>query len=203
MMRLAGALLVALALAGCASGPPGAVYVDPKAPLAGSSRFNLTDLHIVADKMTAELLATPIFDDYTAKRGRKPVVRFSGVRNRTNEHVDMKLITDKIRTQLVKSGKVVFVEDREEEHVRENILWEQEYGQSGLVSKKTAPKVGKIKGAAYHLFGELVYLQDVVGTQKNTYYRFTLNLQNTTTSALEWSEEQEIAKVAQRPMFGG
>ena len=73
------------------------------------------------------------------------------VQNRTEEHIDMLSLTNKIRTSLIKTGKVRFVNKR----LRDTLEEEYDYNAGGNVSGPTAKKRGKQIGADYIMAGYL------------------------------------------------
>ena len=88
-----GACLVLLVLlAGCAGKVE---YGDAGAVETVTVDFGSTDLQLIAEKMVGSLLASP-----TLQGGEPPVLQMSRFRNKTDEHIDTKAITDKIRTAL-------------------------------------------------------------------------------------------------------
>jgi len=196
-------LALILLLGGCASGMQKA-YVDPDAvPDEGPTlTFNPNDLQRIAVKMANSLIATDIFD------GReKPIVRITQVKNKTNEHIDTKAITDKIRTALIKSRKVKFVADKSERTVQKDLRDEYDRQMNDtftevMMDEQTKLKTGKMKGPKYHLFGEIVEISSFDNRVKDVYYKMTLTLQNLEEGTLEWADEKEIRKIGKRSTFG-
>ncbi|MGA1865714.1 MAG: penicillin-binding protein activator LpoB, partial [bacterium] len=74
-------------------------YGDPGAVETVTVDYGSTDLQTIAEAMIESLLVHP------ALEGR-PVVYVSRIRNKTSEHIDTEAITDKIKTAMLKSGKV-------------------------------------------------------------------------------------------------
>ncbi len=162
---------------------------------AGNIYFNHKDLQILSQSMIDDLVSTGLLEN-------KPRVRVSRVKNKTDEHIDTKGITDSIRTQLVRSGKVVFVTDVSEKDVRDEILEEQKFGESNLADPSTAPEIGRMKAAEYHLFGELMSMQTEAGRTKERYFKFTLSMVNVETGVLEWANEKAILKKGRKLFLG-
>lgn len=187
--------LAALAL-GCAGGMKTS-YVDPKSdPQVSTLSFNQKDLQILAETMVDDLVQTPVFGS------ERPLLRVTDVRNKTSEHIDTKAVTDAIRTRLIRSGKVRFVADASEQGAKQDMIEEQKWGQSGLVDPNSAPAMGKIQAAQYHLYGELISITTAEGRTKERYYRFTLSLQNVATGVLEWADSREILKRGEKSLVG-
>jgi len=132
--------------------------------------------------------------------GRRPVFYIQTVRNRTDEHIDTRAVTDKIRVTLLKSGKVRFTAVSD---VKDEIVNQLEFQtSSGMVDPATAKAMGRLVGADYFLYGELASIRKSAGRVKDVYYKFTLNLVNISNGLIEWADEKEIRKQAKKPLFG-
>ena len=106
------------------------------------------------------------------------------------------MITDKIRTQLVKSGQVRFavsvteMPNQVEELKRQN--------QSGLYKNSTINKIGNMQGAQYRIEGSIASIVKNTKDVKDVFYVFNLNLINNGSGLIEWADEKEIRKTATR-----
>jgi uncharacterized protein (TIGR02722 family) len=186
--------LVALSVIGCAAQRQ-VSYQDPTRVETVTESFGSTDLQGISERMVNSLVRLPQIAD-----GSRPVVQVSTVKNKTTEHIDTKSITDKIRTALVKTGMVRFTAASD---ANDELVGTLEYQQgSGLVSPSTRKKVGKQVGADYLLYGEIDSIVKRSGRTSDVYYKFTLNLVDIETGLIEWSDEKEIRKEANRPLFG-
>lgn len=158
-------------------------------------KFNETDMRLIADAM-AESLA----NSRVVKESKKPpVVLVTLVRNRTQEHIDMKSLTDKVKVSLIKSGKFAFSEKENRQELAEELGYQKE---SGYVDPATARKKGKQVGAQFFLTGEITDRVQEVGSEKYVYYKATFNLVNIDTGLLEWAEEKEIRKAYKKRRVG-
>lgn len=181
--------------AGCAS-TPNVSYGSPDQVETVTADFGSTDLQMIAEKMVNSLLASPILAS-----GRQPVFYVQAVRNKTDEHLDTKAVTDKIRVTLLKSGKVKFTAIAE---VKDELVDQLEFqARSGMVDPATAKSIGKLVGADYLLYGELTSIRKSAGRVKDVYYKFTMNLVNIQNGLIEWADEKEIRKQAKKPLLGG
>lgn len=150
-------------------------------------KFNESDMRQIADTMVKSLTDSALMQG----NKKRPVVLVTLVKNRSQEHIDMKSMTDKIRVALVKSGKFRFTEKEN----REEIAGEMEYqGKSGYVDPETARKKGKAIGAEFFLTGEITDRVQEVGNKKYVYYKATFNLVNIDSGILDWTDEKEIRK---------
>ena len=158
-------------------------------------KFNETDMRKIADTMILSLTGSAVIKE----QKKAPVVVVTLVKNRTEEHIDMKSMTDKIRVALVKSGKFRFTE----KDVRGELSDEMQYqNDSGYVDPDTARKKGKQIGANYFLTGEITDRVQEVGKKKYVYYKCTFNLVNIQTGILDWTDESEIRKFYTKKSVG-
>lgn len=189
-IHLSAIVLSVAALAAC-SGPQ-VRYGDAKAVETVNANYGSTDLQMIAEAMTRSLLQSK------AISGSKdaPIVTLADVKNKTSEYIDTRVITDKIRTQLMKSGQVRFavsiseMQNQTEELKRQN--------QSGLYKNSTIAKTGNMQGAQYRIEGSIASIVKNTKDVKDVYYVFNLNLINNESGLLEWADEKEIRKTATR-----
>jgi len=188
-------ILFAIAiLTGCASSPD-VTYGNPEQVETVTADFGSTDLQMIAESMVNSLLATPLLQS-----GKRPVMYVSSVRNKTDEHIDTKSITDKIKVTLLKSGRVQFSAVSE---ANDEIIKQLEYQNlTDYVDPKTRKNLGKQVGADYFLYGEITSIKKKAGRVEDVYFKFTLNLVNISTGLLEWADEKEIRKGAKKPLLG-
>ena len=99
-------------------------------------------------------------------------------------------LTEQIRAKLSKSRKVKFINRA----ARAEIDTEYDYGASGKVSKESAKKAGKQLGVDYLLNGAIATNVQQVGSDKLIFYKLTMQLTNTETSADDCTEEVEVRK---------
>ena len=187
-----------LFLAGCAGNRQfsDGKYDDMSEERLLDDKFNETDMRMIADTMISSLTGSPVIQEY--KRGR-PVVLVTLTKNRTQEHIDMKSLTDKIRVALVKSGKFRFT-DKE---VRSEIADEVDYQEGpGYVDPSTARKKGKQIGANFFLTGEITDRVQEVGGKKYVYYKATFNLVSIDSGIIDWTDEKEIRKFYKKKNVG-
>lgn len=159
-------------------------------------KFNESDMKIIASNMIKSLTDSPVV---AQRKGKPPVVLVTMVRNRTEEHIDMKSLTDKIRVALLKSGKFRFTEKETRSEVAEELQYQ---GESGYVDPATARKKGKQIGAEYFMTGEITDRVQEVGNKKYIYYKCTLNLVNIDTNLEEWADESEFRKAYTKHSVG-
>jgi len=189
-----GCMLAALGL-GC-SGPV-TTYGNAQAQETVNADFGSTDLQMIADKMVKSLIDSNRLQPDPADPGKAPLVAVARLRNETSEHIDTKSITDKIRTSLIKSGKVRF----SAQDMQGDLL--QQYKQQGVMaSTETAKAAGRQIGAKYILGGDITSIVKQTGKVKDVYYKITLQCTDIESAVIEWADEVEIRKDQVRRLFG-
>ncbi len=190
MRKQVGFILLAgmcVSVAGC--GPKAFTkgeYDDPSRVELLDDKFNESDMQQMADTVIKAMVAC----NWVANAPKAPVVIVEKVKNKTEEHIDTESMTDKIRTALIKSGKVRFVNKQERQTLEE----EYQYNESGNVKGPTQKKRGNQIGADYILSGNLATNIQQVGDAKFIYYKLTMNLTNLESSTIDCTEERELRK---------
>jgi uncharacterized protein (TIGR02722 family) len=180
------ALLVAalvVAVAGCSRQVR---YGDAGAVETVTPEFGSTDLQQIAETMARSLLQAPVIAN-----GNQPIVTVQEVKNKTSEYIDTRAITDSIRSQLSRSGKVRFAVDEADMQKQISELQRQ---QSEYYKKEQAAEIGQMVGAGYRLDGNIVSIVKENRRVKDVYYKFSLQLWNVQSGLLEWADEKEIRK---------
>jgi len=150
-------------------------------------KFNETDMKHIADTMVESLVNSPVVQEHK----KRPVVLITLVKNRSQEHIDMKSMTDKIRVAVVKSGKFRFTDKEVRGEISEELSFQ---GESGYVDPATARQKGRQIGANFFLTGEITDRVQEVGKEKYVYYKCTFNLVDIQTGIIEWTDEKELRK---------
>jgi uncharacterized protein (TIGR02722 family) len=169
-------------------------YDDPTRVELLDDKFNEADMQQMADTVIRAMVAC----NWIGNAPKPPVIIVERVQNRTEEHIDTVSMTDKIRTALIKSGKVRFVNKQE----RGTLDEEYDYNAGGNVSGPTAKKRGSQIGADYIMSGAIATNVQQVGDDKFIYYKLTMNLTNMETSTIDCTEEREIRKKFKRRTVG-
>jgi PBP1b-binding outer membrane lipoprotein LpoB len=76
-------------------------YGDARAIETVSNQFGSTDLQVIAEAMARSMQQAPVI-----VAGNLPIVTVQEVKNKTSEYIDTRAITDSIRAELQKGGKV-------------------------------------------------------------------------------------------------
>jgi penicillin-binding protein activator len=188
-LTLAAALAAAALASGCASEKTR--YGDARAVETVTNEFGSTDLQMMAESMARSMNQAPVI-----AAANLPVVTVQEVRNKTSEYIDTRAITDSIRSELQKGGRVRFAVDAAAMKQQTDELKRQQ--DSGLYAKEQAAEMGRMVGAQYRLEGNIVSIVKQVKNTKDVYYKLNLQLWNIRNGLLEWSDEKEIRKTTTR-----
>ncbi len=169
-------------------------------PMHISEDFGYSDLKTVAEKMISSILTNPPI----SKRDDRPVLIIYGLTNRTDEHLDTKAIAEKIQTGLIRSGKLRFIN----KEARNSIEKEIRYQQGGMVTSDTKIRLGRQVGAEYMITGAVTSISAEEGRgirlreKKVKYYKINLEITDLNSNIIEWSDEQEFARLVSEPVIG-
>ncbi len=198
MNRIMGTLMiagVAIGLTACA-GPRGftqGTYQDPEEIAMLSDRWNQNDMQLVAKKIVESLGLWIERDALT-----KPVIILETPKNRTTEHIDLQALYDHVKTALINSGRVTFLDKA----AREEIAKEYEYQGSGYVAAGEATGPGKQRAARYLLGLVITSTIQQVGDKKIVYYKSTFELTDIETTEILWTDHKEITKSFKKRSIG-
>ena len=195
-VHLPTCLVLTLGLLSTACNTPVTSYGNAQKIETVNADFGSTDLQMIAETMVASLLAADKLARDPAEPEKAPLVAVARVVNNTSEHIDTKSITDKIRTSLIKSGKIRFSASE-----AQGDLQAQYKQQSVFADASTAKAAGKQTGSKYLLRGDITSIVKTQGRTKDVYYKFTLNLVDVESAVIEWADEQEIRKDSVRKLI--
>ncbi len=158
--------------------------VDSHSMQNNNPYYGVEELHLFTEKMVSGMLSSEIFDG-------KPIIDVGGVENKTDEHIDTNLITDSIKTAIIKSKRARFI-DRS---MRAEINSELKYQNSSkYIDKSSSKKIGKQIAPNYILDGSVVSIKQ----KGDHFYKITLKLHNLETGTIDWIEQKEVRKVNSR-----
>jgi penicillin-binding protein activator len=188
-------VMASLIIFGC--GPKAFVkgdYQDVEKENNLNDQWSETDMQKTVKTMVDSLIAHPVI----ANAKTPPIVIVTGLQNKTSEHIDTQSIMDMVRVELMKTGKVSFI-DKE---ARGDISEEYNYQNSGMVGAETKKGPGGQIGADFIVNGRLDSIVQEVGKEKTVYYKMTLNLTNLKTSVINWTDQKEIRKYYKKKSIG-
>lgn len=179
-------------LSGCGRRYAKGKYIDPNTIILRSDKFVEADLQEISNHFSKAI------GESSFGTGAAPVVLFAPLTNSTDEHIDMQSLADKLQVSLFKAGKFRFVNAK----MRDRVLDEYNYEQSGHVAPETAKKLGRQTGAQYMLSGAISSIKQPVGRQEIVYYKMTLEMTDFETNVIEWTDDVEIKKQFRKRFTG-
>lgn len=159
-----------------------------------NDQWSETDMQETVRALVASMMAHPSINSSKLP----PTVLITNLQNKTSEHIDTQSIMDMVRVEIMKTGKLRFI-DKE---ARTDIDDEYSYQNSGRVSGETKKGPGGQVGADFIVNGRLDSIVQEVGKDKTVYYKITLNLTNLKSSVIEWSDNKQIRKVYRKKTIG-
>lgn len=160
----------------------------------------LTDKWSESDMQNAvkDLVTSAVQHPAISNAKRPPIVMVTRLQNKTSEHIDTQSITDMMTVNLMKSGKVTFVDKA----AREDIAEEYDYQDSGMVNRETKKGKGGQVGADFIMNGRIDSIVQEAGRDKTVYYKLTMNLTNLKTGLIVWTDHKELRKNFQKKRVG-
>jgi len=163
------------------------------------ARYGPQDLRRLSDELSTEIANCSLITNQQAA----PIMIIYGVQPRTETFVDTQALTDRIRTSLLKTGRMQFVNESR----REDLMKEQGF-QAQSATDETRTAIGKQLGARYMLTGALVEMRKTTGAQARVsktelmYYQLTMDITDLETGIVVWSTQKEFARQKREPLIG-
>ena len=165
--------------------------IDANQAIDLSGNWNDTDSKLVAEEMIKDVLSRPWVAEFKAGRNRTPDVIVGTVRNRTDEHIQTIAFIKNLERELINSGNVNFVANKEErQEVRDERADQQENA-----SAESMKKFQQEAGADFLLRGDITSITDQEGGDQVKYYQVNLELVNMESNRKAWVGEKKIKKL--------
>ena len=159
-----------------------------------TDKWSESDMQVAVKDLVNSAVAHPAI----ANAKRPPIVIVTRLQNKTSEHVDTQSVTDMFTVELMRTGKVTFVDKA----AREDISEEYDYQDSGMVNRETKKGKGGQVGADFIVNGRLDSIVQEAGRDKTVYYKLTMNLTNLKTGLIVWTDHKELRKNFKKKRVG-
>ncbi len=183
---------------GCSVAPH---RIDPAGDqtLTSTHRIDVKDWQTAALKSIDSLLASGALN---RADGRKTIVMVGEVKNNTSTPVNTRILTDKIRQAILRSGKAVTTtavgaKGAEETAVRQV----RELENDDLFNQATVQKRGTVIAPDMSLSGEIVQQSNRVGRVEESYFFFHVVMTDLATGLAVWEDNVEIGKQETKSIF--
>lgn len=155
-------------LQGCNSTTAGKVVrIDPREIKDTDANYGSEDLHIFTKSMIQSMLRTKILNVSKVSLALNEIQIASGL----DEHIDTKLIQNTLRTHLIRTSKVDFIDHEHRAKIKKEIQVD------------------------YLLGGDIHAIKKDTLSSIDNFYVLSLRLTNSKTSDIVWTEEKEIRKI--------
>jgi len=163
------------------------------------AQFDFRDLRQISSEVVDQMLSSGFLN----KGGDTPTFAIKGLENRTSDYLDTKAITDTMRTKLIQSGKVQFVNVER----RADLASEQGY-QAANATPGTGAEIGQQAAAQFMLTGSIVEMKQSsprqvrVSKTKQRYYQLTMEVTDLKSGLIAWTTQSEFARAERQPLIG-
>jgi uncharacterized protein (TIGR02722 family) len=183
--------IAAIVFVGCGGSSKTVQRVESDAMIDVSGDWNDTDSRLVAEEMMKDVLNRPWLSNYQLANKKEPDVIVGTIRNRTSEHIATTAFIKNLERELLNSGKVSFVANKEER----TEIREERADQLENASTETMKKFQQETGADFMLRGDITSIIDQEGGTAVKFYQVNLELVNIETNKKVWSGEKKIKKL--------
>jgi uncharacterized protein (TIGR02722 family) len=135
-------------------------------------------------------MSRPWRTEFTAVKGKKPMVIIGNIKNKTTEHIESETFIKDIEKAYINSGLVGVVQAAE----ARKELREERNDQQTYSSEETKKKWGLEKGADFMLNGVITSIVDQYGKNKVVFYQIDLELTDLQTNEKVWIGDKKIKK---------
>ena len=168
--------------------------IDLSTDTAENADFSSADLATITDGMMSSIAANGFFQQYRAGHaGEKPVMLLAqSLLNNTDEHINTRLILDKIRTRMINEGQAQFIDDQAFDMALDQLNLQA----SDLYDNAKAAKIGNFVGAKYVLRGTISNIRKKEGRKDINYMNVTMNIFEVETLLIKWTDEVEFKRMS-------
>ncbi len=191
-LSLTWILIAIVALGACATKVE-RIETDEVRDLSG--QWNDTDSRLVSEEMIADVLSRPWRTEFVNEHGEMPTVIVGGIRNLSQEHINVNTFVRDMERALINSGQVSFVASSEE---RGEIRGER-LDQDLHAREDTRKPMGQEIGADFMLKGEINTIIDKEGKRQIRYYQVDLTLISLADNRKVWVGQKKIKKFVTKP----
>lgn len=158
--------------------------VDSSTTTDISGYWNDTDVKLICDALIQDCINSPRIAKFALENDRLPIFIVGKFKNDSSEHIDTSIITKKMQTAIINSGKAEFVADSK---AREEVRAERDDQNMGNASEESAKMLGNETGADFLLQGSVKSIVQRAGNKTVRTYHVSAELINIETNRIIWS----------------
>lgn len=229
LLMLAGSAAVLVLLSGCGSTTEYVDANDTTAAVKNRNRMSSSDWIVATEKLGNSLLTSQEFaaflNDYAAdaaeklkkaeaagtklsarerRTAQRPLLMLSEIENRTDEHIETQLLTERLRELLFNSGKVRFTTYAagRGQQIDYATAQARDLVHDPNINQKTSMKKGRVRAYDLSLNGTIIKQRAASGRDREISYLFTLTLTDNDTGEGVWAKTYELKRQHTRSAFG-
>jgi len=153
-----------------------------------TAQLSNTDFQNAAQLMLNDMLTNELSGDKTF------VMEVAQVRNDTLQRINTADLTDYIRRELRRTGRITVTNLGENASVETS----RNLANSAIMDQSTVMQNGTVTAADMSLFGRISQREFIVSGQKKIEYLFSLSLTNLRTGIEVWSNQEVITKLTDK-----
>ena len=220
---------IALLGAGCATESDYVSANDTTVAVKNRNRMSSSDWVVATEKLGNKLLLSKEFaeslQDYaedaaeqlkqrqaageklTARERRtitRPLLMLGKIDNKTGEHIETQLLTERLRELLFNSGKVRITTYAagEGQHIDAATAQARDLAYDRNVKKSTVMKTNRVNAYDLSLSGTIIKQRAAAGRAREISYLFTLTLTDSRTGEGIWAETYELKRQHKQGVVG-
>ncbi len=188
--------ITAIFLIGCAKQP---VYIGSD---DGNLEANPTPLTMGIDRQDFEKAATKMVNSLlnsgvlNKQDGGRYIIMMSDIINDTTQRIDIRMLTQKIRTELLQSGKAIFTNAVGTQRDDTTVSGSRELRENEEFDQSTVAQKGTLLGADFGLQGRIIQKTSTTYDKDQVVeYYFQMGLTNVKNGLSYWEDEIIIGKL--------
>lgn len=229
LLMLAGSAAVLVLLNGCGSTTEYVDANDTTAAVKNRNRMSSSDWIVATEKLGNSLLTSQEFaaflNDYAAdaaeklkkaeaagtkisarerRTAQRPLLMLSEIENRTDEHIETQLLTERLRELLFNSGKVRFTTYAagRGQQIDYATAQARDLAHDPNINQNTSMKKGRVRAYDLSLGGTIIKQRAASGRDREISYLFTLTLTDNDTGEGVWAKTYELKRQHTCSAFG-
>lgn len=219
----------AILLTGCGTTSEYVDSGDTTAAVKNKNRMSSSDWVVATEKLGNSLLTSAEFTAYlsdyaadaaeqlkeaeaggeklTAREKRtalRPLLMLSKIENKTDEHIETQLLTERLRELLLTSGKVRFTTYAagQGQQIDKASAQARDLAYDPNIKKRTRMEKGKVNAYNLSLGGTIIKQRAADGRAREISYMFTLTLTDSETGEGVWAKTYELKRQHTQSAFG-
>ena len=229
-LAIAAAAAALVMTSGCGTTSDYVDANDTTAAVKDKKHISSADFIVAVNKLSNELLTSPqlkeFLDDYAKdadaklkkeeaagatisardrRNALKPLLMISDVENRTDDHIETPLVTDRLREVMFKSGKFRFTTyaGGDGQHIDKATAGARDMGYNDPnIKKSTRLKKGQVNAYNLSLAGVIIKQRAKSGRKNEMTFFFSLTLTDNERGEGVWSQTFELKRQHVESAFG-